>query len=188
MEPHAAGATPTGWLTASGDHGETRGRPTPPPHHAVASSKGNAPAWGRRGGEVRTRPPSCGIGRSATSNAGGVWSIMTALWRSSVPCGDGIIPQPQRGLRRRGASARRSLHKPLPHLYLSSASRRQAQCVPRAPSLQPTKGNKARGKRASKRTRIVTPDRPHTVLLIPNSCQDPPNQSFGLLADEEHVS
>ena len=50
----------------------TRGRPTPPPHHAAASSKGNAPAWAGAAARYRTRPPSCGIGRSAPSgNAGG---------------------------------------------------------------------------------------------------------------------
>ena len=42
------------------------------PHHAVASSKGNAPAWAGAAARYRTRPPSCGIGRSAPSgNAGG---------------------------------------------------------------------------------------------------------------------
>ena len=161
------------------------------PHHAVASSKGKCAGMGRRGGEVRTRRlymALAGPPPATQAFPGGVWSIMIALWRSPVPGGDGFTAQPQKGLRRRGASARRSLRKPLPHLYLTSASRRLAQCVPRAPCLQHAKGNKAKGERASKRTRIVTPDRPHTVLLIPNSCRDPPNQPFGLLADEEYVS
>ena len=161
------------------------------PHHAVASSKGKCAGMGRRGGEVRTRRlymALAGPPPATQAFPGGVWSIMIALWRSPVPGGDGFIAQPQMGSAPSRCERAPLLHKPLPHLYLTSASRRQAQCVPRAPSLQPTKGNKARGKRASQRTQIVTPDRPHTVLLIPNSCQDPPNQSFGLLADEEHVS
>ena len=135
------------------------------PHHAVASSKGNAPAWAGAAARYRTRPPSRGIGRSATSgNAGGdsgIHDYPRAVLRPMRGRGQGAAP---------GANARRSLHKPLPHLSLSSASRRQAQCVPRAPCLQgPGHERTETQKQAGQRLRDRTVRLLH--LLIPNSCR-----------------
>ena len=62
----------------------------------------------------------------------------------------------------RGANARRSLHKPLPHLNLPSASRRQAQCVPRAPCLQGP-GHERTETQKQPGTKIARQDRPPTV-------------------------
>ena len=141
----------------------TRGRPTPPPHHAVASSKGNAPAWAGAAARYRTRPPSRGIGRSAPSgNAGGdsgIHDYPQAVLRPHAGTGSRRSPE---GSAPRGANARRSLHKPLPHLNLSSASRRQAQCVPRAPCLQGP-GHERTETQKAVRTRIARQDRPLTV-------------------------
>ena len=53
---------------------------------------------------------------------------MIALWRSPVPSRDGFIAQPRRGLRRRGANARRSSHKPLLCLILVLQLQRPVFC------------------------------------------------------------
>ena len=145
------------------------------PHHAVASSKGNAPAWAGAAARYCTRPPSRGIGRPPTSgNAGGgsgVHDCPLAVLRPMRGRDNRAAPK---GSAPRGANARRSLHKPLPHLSLSSASRRQAQRVPRVPCLpgpghERTKTQKQPGQGLRDRTvRLL-------YLLIPNSCRDPPN-------------
>ena len=161
------------------------------PHHAVASSKGKCAGMGRRGGEVRTRRlymALAGPPPATQAFPGGVWSIMIALWRSPVPGGDGFIAQPQMG----SAPSRCERAPLLTHAPPSPLSVfcKQASGPVRSPRSEPSANQRqqSQGKASQQRTRIVTPDRPHTVLLIPNSCPDPPNQSFGLLADEEHVS
>ena len=53
---------------------------------------------------------------------------MIALWRSPVPSRDGFIAQPRRGLRCRGANARRSSHKPLLCLILVLQLQRPVFC------------------------------------------------------------
>ena len=105
------------------------------PHHAVASSKGKAPAWAGAAAKYRTRrvlvalagpPPAARWGDS------GIHGCPRAVLRPMRGRDQSAAPK---GSTPRGANARRSLHKPLPYLSLSPASRRQAQCVPRAPCL-----------------------------------------------------
>ena len=95
---------------------------------------------------------------------------MIAPWRYSVPCGDGIIAQPRRGLRR--AVRARAAPYTSPSLtlicLLQAGVRPSVFPAPRAfrdPATE-TENPKAASNEE---------DRPPTVLLIPSSCQDPPN-------------
>ena len=141
----------------------TRGRPTPPPHHAVASSKGNAPAWAGAAARYRTRPPSCGIGRSAPSgNAGGDSGIHDYPRAVARPMRGRDHRAAPRGLRR--AVRARAAPYTSPSLtlvcLLQADVRPSAFHASRAFQDPATKGPKH--KRA--RTRIARQDRPPTVL------------------------
>ena len=52
MEPHAAGATPTGWLTASGDHGGNPWTSNSATTPRRSQQQGECAGMGRRGGEI----------------------------------------------------------------------------------------------------------------------------------------
>ena len=141
----------------------TRGRPTPPPHHAVASSKGNAPAWAGAAARYRTRPPSRGIGRSAPSgNAGGdsgIHDYRRAVLRPMRGRDHRAAP---RGLRR--AVRARAAPYTSPSLtlvcLLQADVRPSAFHASRAFQDPATKGPKHKRARA----RIARQDRPPTVL------------------------
>ena len=145
------------------------------PHHAVASSKGNAPAWAGAAARYRTRPPSCGIGRPATSgNAGGdsgIHDYPRAVLRPMRGRDHRAAP---RGLRRAVRTRAAPYTSPSLTLFclLQADVRPSAFPAPRAvrdPATKRTETQKQPGTGLRDRTvRLL-------YLLIPNSCRDPPN-------------
>ena len=130
---------------------------------------------GRRGGEVsHSSAFSWHWQVRHQQRAGATRAYMVAPGRYSVPCGDGIKAQPRRGLRR--AVRTRAAPYTSPSLtlvcLLQAGVRPSAFPAPRAfqdPATRETETQKQPEQRLHDRTvRLL-------YLLIPNSCQDPPN-------------
>jgi hypothetical protein len=144
------------------------------PHHAVASSKGNAPAWAGAAARYRTRPPSRGIGRSAPSgNAGGDSGIHDYPQAVLHPMRGRDHRAAPKGLRR----AVRTRAAPYTSPSLTLVCLLQADVRPSAFHASRAFQDPAPKDQSTKEPGQGLRDRTVRLpyLLIPNSCRDPPN-------------